>query len=170
MKKIIYFLTLMVFTFSVESCKTVTYAKEENLVRVVTPFEQKDFPNTVDEFYTIQNAKGNNMNILRNRVLMMAKTQLAGEIKTRIVNIANQQLVFNDSVQSEAFDQKSTTVSNLSMAKIMLVDSEVLREKDGTDYDYWVVYKILLEDVVEVINSSDLGITINGSQILQAIN
>jgi|TARA_Y100000385_G_C12886114_1_gene547888 hypothetical protein len=160
----------MVFTFSVESCKTVTYAKEENLVRVVTPFEQKDFPNTVDEFYTIQNAKGNNMNILRNRVLMMAKTQLAGEIKTRIVNIANQQLVFNDSVQSEAFDQKSTTVSNLSMAKIMLVDSEVLREKDGTDYDYWVVYKILLEDVVEVINSSDLGITINGSQILQAIN
>ena len=160
----------MVFTFSVESCKTVTYAKEENLVRVVTPFEQKDFPNTVDEFYTIQNAKGNNMNILRNRVLMMAKTQLAGEIKTRILNIANQQLVFNDSVQSEAFDQKSTTVSNLSMAKIMLVDSEVLREKDGTDYDYWVVYKILLEDVVEVINSSDLGITINGSQILQAIN
>lgn len=160
----------MVFTFSVESCKTVTYAKEENLVRVVTPFEQKDFPNTVDEFYTIQNAKGNNMNILRNRVLMMAKTQLAGEIKTRIVNIANQQLVFNDSVQSEAFDQKSTTVSNLSMAKIMLVDSEVLREKDGTDYDYWVVYKILLEDVVEVINSSDLGITIDGSQILQAIN
>jgi hypothetical protein len=160
----------MVFTFSVESCKTVTYAKEENLVRVVTPFEQKDFPNTVDEFYTIQNAKGNNMNILRNRVLMMAKTQLAGEIKTRILNIANQQLVFNDSLQSEAFDQKSTTISNLSMAKIMLVDSEVLREKDGTDYDYWVVYKILLEDVVEVINSSDLGLKIDGSQILQAIN
>jgi hypothetical protein len=101
---------------------------------------------------------------------MMAKTQLAGEIKTRIANIANQQLVFNDSVQSESFDQRSTTVSNLSMAKIMLVDSEVLRERDGTEYDYWVVYKILLEDVVEVINNSDLGLTVDGSTILQAIN
>ena len=170
MKKTIYFLTLMIFTFSLESCKTVTYAKEENLVKVITPFEQKDFPNTVEEFYTIQNAKGTNMNILRNRVLMMAKTQLAGEIKTRIANIANQQLVFNDSVQSESFDQRSTTVSNLSMAKIILVDSEVLRERDGTEYDYWVVYKILLEDVVEVINNSDLGLTVDGSTILQAIN
>ena len=101
---------------------------------------------------------------------MMAKTQLAGEIKTRIVNIANQQLISNDTLQSESFDQKSTTVSNLSMAKIMLVDSEVLRERDGDEYDYWVVYKVLLDDVVEIINSSDLGITINGSQLFQALN
>ena len=170
MKKIFYLLSVLAFTFNLTSCKTVTYAKEENLVKVITPFEQKDFQNTSKEFFSIQNAKGTNMNILRNRVLMMAKTQLAGEIKTRIANIANQELVFNDSVQSEAFDQKSTTVSNLSMSKIMLVDSEVLREKDGDEYDYWVVYKILLDDVVEVINNSDLGLRVNGSQILNAIN
>lgn len=170
MKKLLSLILLSLFTLSLNSCKTVTYAKEENLVKVVTPFEQSNFPNTPLEFYTIQNAKGKNMNILRNRVLMMAKTQLAGEIKTRIVNIANQQLISNDTLQSESFDQKSATVSNLSIAKIMLVDSEVLRERDGDEYDYWVVYKVLLDDVVEIINSSDLGITINGSQLFQALN
>ena len=43
----------------------------------------------------------------------------------------------------------------------MLMDTKLLRDRETQNYDYWVVYKVLLEDVAQVINQSDLGITVN---------
>ena len=31
----------------------------------------------------------------------------------------------------------------------MLIDSKLLRDRESQNYDYWVVYKVLLDDVVE---------------------
>ena len=144
--------------------------KEENLSKVRNiPFLEKDYPNTNIEFFTIQTVRGSNMNINRSRALMAAKTVLANQIQFGIMSIAEQELSFEDSNQREAFNQKSIAISNLSIAKVTLIDSQILKEKEGENYDYWVVYKILLDDVVKVINESDLGITTDPTQLLNAI-
>ena len=171
MKKIALFMSMMLIITSFTSCKTFNYMKEENLSKVKNvPFQEKDYPNTDKEFFTIQSVRGSNMNINRNRALMAAKTVLTNQIQFGIESVAEQELSFEDSNQREAFNQKSTAISNLSIAKVMLIDSQILRENEGVDYDYWVVYKVLLDDVVKVINDSDLGITVDPSQLLDAVN
>ena len=170
MKKLVSFIALILIATSFSSCKSINYMKEENLSKVRNiPFLEKDYPNTDKEFYTIQNVRGSNMNINRNRALMAAKTVLANQIQFGIMSIAEQELSFEDSNQREAFNQKSIAISNLSIAKVTLIDSQILKEKEGVNYDYWVVYKIFLDDVVKVINESDLGITTDPTQLLNAI-
>lgn len=170
MKKLVSFIALILIVTSFSSCKSLNYMKEENLSKVRNiPFLEKDYPNTDKEFYTIQNVRGSNMNINRNRALMAAKTVLANQIQFGIMSIAEQELSFEDSDQREAFNQKSIAISNLSIAKVTLIDSQILKEKEGVNYDYWVVYKIFLDDVVKVINESDLGITTDPTQLLNAI-
>ena len=61
------------------------------------PFQEKDYPDSENAFFSIQNAKGQNLNLIRNRVLLAAKTDLAGKIKTAINTVANQNLSFNKS-------------------------------------------------------------------------
>lgn len=170
MKKLVSYIALILIVTSFSSCKSLNYMKEENLSKVRNiPFLEKDYPNTNIEFFTIQNVRGSNMNINRNRALMAAKTVLANQIQFGIMSIAEQELSFEDSNQREAFNQKSIAISNLSIAKVTLIDSQILKEKEGENYDYWVVYKILLDDVVKVINESDLGITTDPTQLLNAI-
>ena len=169
MKKIALFMSMMVI---ITSCKSFNYMKEENLSKVTKlPYEKKDYPNNEEEFFVIASVRGANMNINRNRALMAAKTQLAGEIKTKLELLAEQTLGFDQNrTETEAFQQESTSVSNLSIEKIMLVDSKILRENDGDAYDYWVVYKVAVDEVVDIVNNSDLGITVDPSQLLNAVN
>ena len=170
MKNLVSSISLLLIITSFSSCKSVNYMKEENLSKVKNiPFQEKDYPNTDKEFFTIQNVRGSNMNINRNRALMAAKTVFANQIQFGIMSIAEQELSFEDSDQREAFNQKSIAISNLSIAKVTLIDSQILKEKEGVNYDYWVVYKIFLDDVVKVINESDLGITTDPTQLLNAI-
>lgn len=171
MKKIVTLISLLLIITSFSSCKSFNYMKEENLSKVKNqPFEEKDFQDNDKEFYAITSVRGTNMNINRNRALMSAKTLLAGKIKLRLDNFAEQTLSADqNNNELEAFQQKSTTVSNLSIEKIMLIDSEILRENDGDAYDYWVVYKVAVKEVVDIVNNSDLGITVNPSQLLNAV-
>ena len=68
MKNLASFISLMLIITSFSSCKSVNYMKEENLSKVKNiPFQEKDYPNTDKEFFTIQNVRGSNMNINRNR-------------------------------------------------------------------------------------------------------
>ena len=73
----------------------------------------------------------------------------------------------NGKQQQNAFDQRALSVSQLSIAKVMLMDTKLLRDRETQNYDYWVVYKVLLEDVAQVINQSDLGITVNPTDLLK---
>ena len=160
---------LSIFTifFLASSCKSLKYTKEEDLKNIKMPFQEKDYPDSENAFFSIQNAKGQNLNLIRNRVLLSAKTDLAGKIKTVINTIANQSLGFNNDQERESFDSKATSISQQSMAKILKVDSKTLREKNGDQYDYWVVYKVLLEDVVSLINESSLGFDVNSEQLFK---
>ena len=172
MKKIISITALTIFMFSLMSCNTVKYAKEQNLVNVVEPIERSDYPDTEDEFYSIQNVIGKDMTINRAEAQMSAKTELALKIQTAVSAIARQQLSsLSDGVNAKqiqnAFDQRALSTSQLSIAKVMLIDSKLLRDRESQNYDYWVVYKVLLDDVVEVINQSDLGISVNSLDLFK---
>ena len=172
MKKIISITALTIFMFSLMSCNTVKYAKEQNLVNVVEPIERSDYPDTEDEFYSIQNVIGKDMTINRAEAQMSAKTELALKIQTAVSAIARQQLSSlsdgdNAKQIQNAFDQRALSTSQLSIAKVMLIDSKLLRDRESQNYDYWVVYKVLLDDVVEVINQSDLGISVNSLDLFK---
>ena len=169
MKK--HLLVVLVLALGFASCKSLNYTKEEDLREIKMPFEEEDYPDTDIEFHSIQNAVGQNMNLNRNRALMSAKTDLSGKIKTIISSIANQELQFANGNESEAFDQKATSISQQSIEKLIKVDSKTLRKKKGDTYDYWVVYRVSLEDVISLINLSDLGFIVNSDQIYkQATN
>tara|TARA_B100001250_G_C19760616_1_gene772281 strand:- start:965 stop:1480 length:516 start_codon:yes stop_codon:yes gene_type:complete len=165
MKKIISITALMVFIFSVVSCNTVKYAKNENLAENKLPFEQSDYPSSDTEYFTIQNVKGSNMSLLRTRALSLAKTILSGQIKGKVLNIAVTELSFNDGEERESAEQRIEEASALSIAKVQLVDSKLFSDKEGEKdtYDYWTVYRIIIDDVVDIINKSDLGFTVNPS-------
>ena len=172
MKKIISITALTFFMFSLMSCNTVKYAKEQNLVNVVEPIERSDYPDTEDEFYSIQNVIGKDMTINRAEAQMSAKNELALKIQTAVSAIARQQLSsLSDGVNAKqtqnAFDQRALSTSELSIAKVMLIDSKLLRDRESQNYDYWVVYKVLLDDVVEVINQSDLGVSVNSLDLFK---
>ena len=171
MKKITSITALMIFILSLVSCNTVKYAKNENLLENKLPFEQSDYPNTDTEYFTIQNVKGSNTSLIRTRALNLAKTILSGQIKTRILNIASLELSYlndgvNDDEENESFAQRVDEASALSMAKVQLVDSKLFSEEGEEDsYDYWTVYRIILDDVAEIINKSNLGLSVNSSDL-----
>ena len=172
MKKIIPIAALSVFMFSLMSCNTVKYAKEEKKVEVREPIERSDYPDTEEAFYSIQNVIGKDMTINRAEVQMAAKAELALKIQTAVSAIARQQLSsLSDGVNAKqtqnAFDQRALSTSELSIAKVMLIDSKLLRDREIQNYDYWVVYKVLLDDVVEVINQSDLGVSVNSLDLFK---
>lgn len=138
------------------SCKSINYLKEENLTNVQNiPFRQSDFPNTSSKFYTIQSVVGKNMNINRNRALLAAKAQLAGEIRTNIYSITDLDLGSEDSIERETFEQRSESITKIFIEKISLVDSDILYDNDTGDYEYWVVYSVELNDISD-LNESQL--------------
>ena len=134
------------------------------------PFEESDYRDNSSQFYSIQNAVGENMNLNRSRALTAAKADLSGKIKTIMGNLANQELEFNNGNERESFDQKSTSISQQSMSKILKVDSKTLRQKDGKKYDYWVVYTVELDDVVALINANDLGFIVNNETMFKELS
>ena len=161
MKKINFLLVILLLV----SCGSLNYVKEENLKEVKMPFNENNYEDNEEEFFTIQNATGNNLNIIRNRVLLAAKTDLSGKIKTMINSIGNQNLSFDNGNERETFDQKSTTISKQSIDKIIKVDSKTFKKENDNSYDYWVVYKVKLEDVIPLINSENIGFEINKKMI-----
>ena len=171
MKKIISITALMIFTFSLTSCNSMKFAKAENLTNIRAPFEDIDYQDTEKEFYSIQSVKGEIMGANRAEARGLAKSDLGSRIAFRLGNvesteIATLNITDEEKQQRIAFNQKLLSASQQSVAKLMLVDSKNLREKEGDNYVYWVVFKIILDDVVEVINQSDLGFSITPSDLL----
>jgi len=150
MKKIIIFSLLSIFTFL--SCKSLNYMKEENSRVIQLPFEAKNYPNTNESFFSIENAKGTNLSVLRNMVQMQAKVVLANALKFEINSITEQRQSGSEGQTSASFQQKATSIIDQSIEKIILVDSKILKMKDDNQYDYWAVYRMDIQDVVRNLN------------------
>ena len=160
-KKII--IIILAIGFASFSCKSLNYAKEEGKKTVKTPFEQKDYPNTDKEFFSIQNSEGKSLSILRAQVIALVKADFSRTIKANIITKAKLELSNNNSQESSLFNLKAGEIANQSMALVKLIDSEVLRQEreDGDEYDFWVVYKIEIDAVIELVNNSNIGFTVD---------
>ncbi len=161
---------LSIFTifFLASSCKSLKYTKEEDLKNIKMPFQEKDYPDSENAFFSIQNAKGLKLNLMRDRVTLAAKNDLANRILTTINTIAEQSLSFINEEEKESFESRAKSISTQSMSKVMKVDSKTLREKKGDQYDYWAVFKLSLEDVTNLINNSNLGFDVSSEQLFKA--
>jgi len=126
--------------------------KEEDLKEIKLPFEEKDYPNTSESFYAIENAKGSNLSVLRNMVQMQAKVNLANALKFKINSITDQRQSGTQGQTTASFQQQASSVIDQSIEKMILIDSKTLRVKEGNQYDYWGVYKLDILDAVRNIN------------------
>ena len=144
--------TSLVIFISIASCKSLNYMKEEDLREIQLPFEAKNFPNTNESFFSIENAKGTNLSVLRNMVQMQAKVVLANALKFEINSITEQRQSGSEGQTSASFQQKATSIIDQSIEKIILVDSKTLKMKDDNQYDYWAVYRMDIQDVVRNLN------------------
>jgi hypothetical protein len=180
MKKNTSIIALMFFTFLLLSCNSMKYANATKQDSIEEPIKKSDYPDTVKEFYEIQNAVSTDMTVNRAQAQFSAKANLGARIHSIVTAIGRQQLSAlrdgpNLAQTQNQFDQKALEVAKNSVAKLMLIDTKLLRDKKDVNddgiiddvYDYWVVYKIFLEDVADVINQSDLGISITSEDLFK---
>tara|TARA_B110000305_G_scaffold131864_1_gene147264 strand:- start:161 stop:1144 length:984 start_codon:yes stop_codon:yes gene_type:complete len=139
--------TSLVIFISIASCKSLNYMKEEDLREIQLPFEAKNFPNTNESFFSIENAKGTNLSVLRNMVQMQAKVVLANALKFEINSITEQRQSGSEGQTSASFQQKATSIIDQSIEKIKLIDSKTLKDYKTGEYEYWAVYSIEINDV-----------------------
>ena len=139
--------TSLVIFISIASCKSLNYMKEEDLREIQLPFEAKNFPNTNESFFSIENAKGTNLSVLRNMVQMQAKVVLANALKFKIGGITEQRQSGSEGQTSASFQQKATSIIDQSIEKIKLIDSKTLKDYKTGEYEYWAVYSIEINDV-----------------------
>ena len=139
-------ISLVIF-ISIASCKSLNYMKEEDLREIQLPFEAKNFPNTNESFFSIENAKGTNLSVLRNMVQMQAKVVLANALKFKIGGITEQGQSGSEGQTSASFQQKATSIIDQSIEKIKLIDSKTLKDYKTGEYEYWAVYSIEINDV-----------------------
>ena len=139
--------TSLVIFISIASCKSLNYMKEEDLREIQLPFEAKNFPNTNESFFSIENAKGTNLSVLRNMVQMQAKVVLANAFKFEINSITEQRQFGSEGQTSAYFQQKATSIIDQSIEKIKLIDSKTLKDYKTGEYEYWAVYSIEINDV-----------------------
>ena len=139
--------TSLVIFISIASCKSLNYMKEEDLREIQLPFEAKNFPNTNESFFSIENAKGTNLSVLRNMVQMQAKVVLANALKFEINSITEQRQFGSEGQTSAYFQQKATSIIDQSIEKIKLIDSKTLKDYKTGEYEYWAVYSIEINDV-----------------------
>ena len=128
-----------------------TYVKN-SIIELKLPFNSNDYVNDGNTFYSIENAKGTNLSVLRNMVQMQAKVVLANALKFKIGGITEQGQSGSEGQTSASFQQKATSIIDQSIEKIILVDSKTLKMKDDNQYDYWAVYRMDIQDVVRNLN------------------
>ena len=123
-----------------------TYVKN-SIIELKLPFNSNDYVNDGNTFYSIENAKGTNLSVLRNMVQMQAKVVLANAFKFEINSITEQRQFGSEGQTSAYFQQKATSIIDQSIEKIKLIDSKTLKDYKTGEYEYWAVYSIEINDV-----------------------
>lgn len=147
LKPIRFFWFLTLFT----SCISVRgpIKNPDTFNEVEIPFLEENFPSTDKIFFQIVNGKNKNLNLLKQRVLLNAKTLLSQKLNSYIISIANQDLRFDSQSEKENFNLKSESISVLLVENLKLVDSKLYTDRDG-NYEYWAVFSVDLFDITDL--------------------
>lgn len=160
MKRIILTLTVSIFLFSCGS--KVKYVKETGATELKEPFKAKNFEDTDTEFYSIRNSLGTNLNAIKAEALAAAQADFSQRIVVALKSIAELKLTNKDEISTSDFNLKLNAIGDNSIKKIKIEDSKIYtrgnqKGNTQTKYDYWAVYKVKLNEVVKLANSSNLG-------------
>lgn len=160
MKRIILMLAVSIFIFSCGS--KVKYVKETGATELKEPFKAKNFQDTDTEFYSIRNSVGTNLNAIKAESLAAAQADFSQRIVVALKSIADLKLTNKDEISTSDFNLKLNAIGDNSIKKIKIVDSKIYtrgaqKGSTQTKYDYWAVYKVELNEVVKLANSSNLG-------------
>lgn len=159
MKKII---TIIVFGLTLISCGSkIKYINQTNATEMREPFKAKDFQDNNNEFYSIRNAVGTNLNAIKAEALAAAQAEFSQRILVALQSAANLKLANSNQISSSNFNLKLDAIGNSSVKKIKIVDSKIFTRNNNNNnlitYDYWCVYKVDLIEVIDLANKSDLG-------------
>ena len=150
------YLILIIFIYSgcslIKESSKIEYGKNNSNIELKLPYNSNDYLNDGNTFYSIENAKGSNLSVLRNMVQMQAKVNLANALKFKINSITDQRQSGTQGQTTASFQQQASSVIDQSIEKMILLDSKTLRVKEGNQYDYWGVYKLDILDVVRNLN------------------
>lgn len=160
MKRIILIFSITSLLFSCGS--KVKYTKETKATELKEPFKAKNFQDTDTEFFSIRNSVGTNLNAIKAEALAAAQADFSQRIVVALKSLAELKLSNKNEVSSSDFNLKLNAIGNNSVKKIKIVDSKIYtrgkqEDKSKTKYDYWAVYKVELDEVVKLANSSNLG-------------
>ena len=163
MKKII---TIIVCGIILISCGSkIKYTDQTNLKEMKEPFKQKDFEDNNNEFYSIRNSTGTNLNVIKSEALAAAQAEFSQRIVVALQSAANLKLANSNMKSSSNFNLKLEAIGNSSIKKIKIVDSKIYTRENNdnnlTIYDYWCVYKVDLSEVIDLANRSNLGFELN---------
>jgi hypothetical protein len=162
MKKII---TIIVFGILLMSCGSkIKYINQTNATEMREPFKAKDFQDNNNEFYSIRNSVGTNLNVIKAEALAAAQAEFSQRISIALQSAANLKLANSNQTSSSNFNLKLDAIGNSSVKKIKIVDSKIFTRNNNNNlitYDYWCVYKVDLNEVIDLANRSDLGFKVD---------
>jgi hypothetical protein len=164
MKKAILILSIV---FTITSCGSkVKYLKETNASELKEPFKAKNYQDTDTEFYSIRNSVGTNLNAIKAEALAAAQGEFSQRIKVNLKSIAELKLTNKDEVSTSNFSSSLNAIGSSSVKKIKIIDSKIYTRgrtegKNKIKYDYWVVYRVDLNEVIKQVNNSNLGFNVS---------
>ena len=125
---------------------------QKKFIEIKTPFEEKNYKSTPEEFFQIVNTKSETINMAKQRNLLSAKSLLSNKINTYIQSSADQILKFSSDKEIEVFNSKSKSFSSNLIDKVKLLDSKIYKTKDNK-YEYWAVYSVKVNDFSDLNKS-----------------
>ena len=165
MRQIITLIFLSLFLFS---CGTkIKYVKQTNATEMKEPFKAKNFVDTNTEFYSIRNSVGTNLNVIKAEATAAAQADFSQRIVIELQSIANLKLENSNQSSSSNFNLKLDAIGKSSVKKMKIVDSKIYtrgessKENNLISYDYWVVFKVDLIEVAQLVNKSNLGFNVS---------
>lgn len=164
MKKAILTLSIIL---SITSCGSkVNYLKETKSVELKQPFKEKDYQDSDTEFYSIRNSVGTNLNAIKADALAAAQADFSQRIVVSLKSIAELKLTNKDEVSTSNFSSSLNAIGSSSVKKIKIIDSKiytrgVTKGQNQIKYDYWVVYRVDLSEVIKNVNNSNLGFSVS---------
>ena len=164
MKKAILILSIV---FTITSCGSkVKYIKETKAIEIKEPFKSQDYQDSDTEFYSIRNSVGTNLNAIKAEALAAAQADFSQRIVVTLKSIAELKLTNKDEISTSNFSSSLNAIGSSSVKKIKIIDSKiytrgVTKGQNQIKYDYWVVYKVDLNEVIKQVNNSNLGFNVS---------
>ena len=155
MKNIFFYLACIVLAFSFNACKTKKLTKVTGATEVVLPFSEDKYKTDKDFFRARSNGNSPDLATSKAKALLIAKSELAGSINTKIKEVmdqyTNERTVADKTDFENKFEKETRSVVEQSLSGITMAGEKLFKETNGS-YSYWVVIEVSKKSILEAVN------------------